>query len=243
MAWEKSIFIGCSHGDLVDPKAVKVVKNFIDEWKPKHRVHLGDLFDFRSLRRGASPEERAEKMLPDYQAGIQLLEWYRPQILTLGNHDYRIWRAAKETSNMALAEMLEGLCQRAEDDFRRLKIKWTPYGVGNYAQLPMGGVKLLHGYMSTISPAKSHYERYGDCILAHVHKPDYHEARHIDGGKAYTVGTLADISKMTYADSYTAKLGWRQSFLYGLHNTKTGKWHAWSAVNDGGEWISPHGIL
>jgi len=237
------MFIGCSHGMLVCPKAVKVAQRFMADWKPKHRVHLGDAFDFAALRRGASPEERAEKMKYDYQCGIQLLEWYKPQILTLGNHDYRIWRAAHETSNAVQAELLESFCMEVEDTFRKMGIKWTEYGVANYAQLPMGGVKLLHGYMSTMNPAKSHYERYGDCILAHVHKPDYHEARHIDGGKAYTVGTLADISRMTYADSYTAKLGWRQSFLYGLHNTKTGKWHAWQAVNDNGDWISPHGIL
>lgn len=241
--WEKSLMIGCTHGDLVDPKATKVLKDFMADWKPKHRVHLGDCFDFRSLRKGASQEERQERLLPDYQAGMELLDWYRPQILTLGNHDHRIWRAAKETSNMAMAEMFEGFCMKAEDDFRKLKIAVTPWGVHNYAQLPIGGPKLLHGYMSTVNPARSHYERYNSCILAHVHKPDYYEARNIDGGKSYTVGTLADIERMSYADGYTAKLGWRQSFLYGLHNIKTGKWYAWQAVNDDGTWISSHGIL
>lgn len=53
MAWEKSIFIGCTHGDLVCNDNIKVFRKFMDDWKPKHRVHLGDAFDFRAIRKGA----------------------------------------------------------------------------------------------------------------------------------------------------------------------------------------------
>lgn len=243
MAWEKSIFVGCSHGDLVSQDAVKAVKRFMDDWKPKHRVHLGDAWDFRALRKGAGPEERAEGIRYDYNCGLEFLDWYKPQILTMGNHDARPYRAAGEFSNGPLADMMATFCEQIEDDLRQRRIKWTPWGVNNWATLPIGGPKLLHGYRSTMYPAKAHFEVYGESICAHVHKPDYYEARHADGGKAYTVGTLADISKLTYADAHTAKLGWRNSFLYGLHNTKTGKWQAWEVVKDGKEWISPFGII
>jgi hypothetical protein len=243
MAWEKSMFIGCSHGDLLCDKAAKVAKQFMADWKPKHRVHLGDLYDFRALRRGASPEEKMEGLTHDYQCGNLLLDWYKPQILTLGNHDHRVWRAAGETSNGVMADLLATMASDMEDDFRKRGIQWKQWGVDQYAVLPVGGPKLLHGYRSTVSPAKAHFDAYGDSICAHVHKPDTYHARHIDGQKAYTVGTLARIKDMSYADGYTAKLGWRQSFLYGLHNTKTGAWQAWHVVNEDGQWVSPHGIL
>ena len=71
--WEKSIFIADTHGDLVCPDAVKVVKQFIEDWKPKHRIHLGDVWDFRALRKGASPEERMEGISYDYSCGVELL--------------------------------------------------------------------------------------------------------------------------------------------------------------------------
>jgi len=243
MSWEKSIFVGCSHGELVCQDAVAAVKRFMATWKPKHRVHLGDLWDFSALRRNAEPEERAMGISYDYNCGIEFLEWYKPQILTLGNHDHRIWRAAKESRNGPLADLLQSFCETAEDDLRKMRIHVTPWGVQNYAKLPVGGPKLLHGYRSTMYPAKAHFDSYGECILAHVHHPDSHEGRHIDGGKAYTIGTLANISKLSYADGYTAKLGWRNSFAYGMHNPKTGAWHLWHVVKRGKDWISPMGIV
>jgi hypothetical protein len=72
---------------------------------------------------------------------------------------------------------------------------------------------------------------------------DIYHARHIDGGTAHSVGTLADMTKMSYADHHAAKLGWRNSFAYGLHNTKTGKHEIWQIVKEGKDWISPMGTL
>jgi len=239
--WEKSIFIADTHGDLVCPEAVGVVKKFIEDWKPKHRVHLGDVWDFRSIRRGASPDERMEGISHDYNCGMELLDWYRPNLLTMGNHDYRLWRAAHETSNGILADLCATKCQETEDKLRAMKIKWVPYEVGAY--LSIGSLKLIHGFRSTMYPAKAHFENWGSCILGHVHKPDVYHARHIDGGTSHVVGTLADIKKMTYADHHAAKLGWRNSFAYGLHNTKTGKHEIWQVVKDGKDWISPMGKL
>ena len=243
MSWEKSMFIGCSHGDLIDREAEKVAKQFMEDWKPKHRVHLGDLWDFRALRRGAGPEERAEGVRYDYNCGNELLDWFKPQLLTLGNHDHRVWRAAGESSQGVLAEFCQGFADEIETDLRKRKLKWCHYTVSNYLQLPMGGPKIVHGSRSTVHPAKALFDDYGNAICAHVHKPDYYAARHIDGGKAHVVGTLGNISKMTYADSYTAKLGWRNSFLYGIHNTKTGAWKCWDVTKEDGQWVSPMGVI
>jgi hypothetical protein len=48
---------------------------------------------------------------------------------------------------------------------------------------------------------------------------------------------------MTYADRTPAKLAWRQGWFYGMINSKTGQWNAWHVINEGGQWISPMGIL
>ena len=37
MAWENSLFIGCTHGDLVCDESIKVFKRFMEDWKPKKR--------------------------------------------------------------------------------------------------------------------------------------------------------------------------------------------------------------
>jgi predicted phosphodiesterase len=239
--WEKSIFIADTHGDLVCPDAVKVVKRFIDSWQPKIRVHLGDVWDFRAIRRGASPEERMKGISYDYNCGFEFLEWYQPHFLTLGNHDHRLWRAATETSQGVLADLCSVKAQETEDRLRKLKIKWVPWKVTE--RLKIGNLSLIHGFHSSMHPAKAHHEKYGSSIFGHVHSPSDYEARHIDGGSSHAVGTLAKIDKMSYADSFTAKLGWRNGFAYGLHNTKTGAFKIWQIVKQGKDWVSPHGIL
>lgn len=242
MGWEKSIFVGDSHGDLVDEKAVKVLKAFMSDWKPKWRVHLGDVWDFRALRKKAEAEERAEGISHDYACGWQFLDWFKPTHLLLGNHDHRLWRVAEETCSGVLADFAGRLANEAEDELRKRKILFRPYRVGEYLQLPMGGPKLIHGFRATMYPAKAHFENWGECICGHVHKPDCHTARHIDGGKSFTVGCMGDIDKMRYADMTPAKLAWRNSFLYGAHNTKTGAWEAWEVVENEGQWVTPHKI-
>jgi len=242
--WEKFTALGCSHGNHIDREAEKVAKQFVADWKPKHRVHLGDLWDLAALRKGASPEERQEQMSYDYNCGMELLDWYKPQYLTLGNHDFRLWRAAKEyASHTLLAEMLTMKAEEAEDEFRKRRIQWTPWGVDQWITLPCGGPKFLHGYRSTVHPAKAHFENWGPCITSHVHKPDTYIARHADGGEAHTTGCLADLSKLSYANGTPAKLGWRNGFAYGMINKRTGAWKCWHVVKEGSSWISPHGVL
>lgn len=236
--------IGCSHGSYVDRSAEKKAKEFMESWQPKHRGHLGDLWEFTALRKGAGPEERKVGIKVDINAGFELLDWFKPQKLTMGNHDHRLWRAANETeSSPTLAELLQTAVMEAEDELRKRRIQWCEWGVDQYLKFDCGGPKLIHGYKSTMYPAKAHFEHWGDCIASHVHKPDSHIARHIDGGVAHTTGALVNFKKLTYADGQAAKLGWRNGWGYGLINRKTGKWQMWHVIKDGKEWVSPHGII
>lgn len=244
MAWEKAIFMGCSHGELVDRKAVKVFQRFMADWNPKHRVHLGDIWDFAALRNGASAEERKIGIKYDYNCGLELLDWYQPQYLTLGNHDDRIWEGANRKSDGPLSEALRDLCDDAESEFRKRRIQWIPYDVDCTLKLPCGGPEIFHGFQSTIYPARSAYDAFGSSISAHCHVPTTYQARNIKKDMAMTVGTMADLKKLTYAKRHTAKLGWRNSFAYTIHNTKTGYWEGWHVVKQpDGSWLSPHGIL
>jgi hypothetical protein len=56
-------------------------------------------------------------------------------------------------------------------------------------------------------------------------------------------GCIGDIEKMSYANRFPSKMGWRQGFIYGMINDKTGSWHAWHVIKEGNDWISPMGIL
>jgi hypothetical protein len=204
---------------------------------------LGDFIDLSPLRRGASSEEKADGIADDVMMGMEFLREFQPHYLTIGNHDDRLALHSTHCADGMLRERCTEYWQTLEDEFKKLKIKTCPYHVSRYLRLPEGGPKLIHGFKSSVHAAKAHYDGWGSVIHGHVHAPATYHARHIDGGMAFSVGCLADIDQMTYADRYQAKHGWRQGFLFGLINTKTGSWQAWHATNEDGVWVSPHGIL
>jgi hypothetical protein len=244
MAFKKFLYCADSHGNLIHDESRRKLLKFASDFKPHYRIHGGDLWDFSPLRGGASPEDRAGGISEDYNAGIQFLDEYKPNMLTLGNHDDRIWQIGRDNSNGVLREHCAELSKQTEIEFKRRKITWTPYIVGKYLRLPEGGPKFIHGFRSSmVSPAKLHHADWGSCIHGHVHKPDTYVATHADGGLSMSSGCIGDIEKMHYADRYSSKMGWRQGFIYGMINDKTGAWHAWHVIKEGDDWISPMGIL
>ncbi|MEY5012426.1 MAG: hypothetical protein RLY69_141 [Verrucomicrobiota bacterium] len=243
MAYKKFIVAADNHGGLVSAEAMRKFLAFADDWKPHHRIHLGDLWDFSPLRRGASPEEKADGISEDYQAGLEFLDAYRPNFLTLGNHDDRIWMHSTRCADGMLREHCAKLAEASEEEFKKRKIAWVPYHVGKFLRMPEGGPKLIHGFRATMYPAKAHFENWGACLHGHVHKPDTYTARHIDGEASFSVGCLANINALSYADRTPAKLAWRNGWLYGMINDRTGAWQAWHVIKEGMNWISPMGIL
>ena len=241
--FKKFIACGDNHGSLVSDEAVTKLMRFMGDWKPDYRIHLGDVRDFSPLRRGASQEEKAEGITEDFKAGLRFLDLFRPQFLTLGNHDDRVFQHATHCADGILRERCDELAGAIEREFTKRKITWCEYKVNKFLRMPEGGPKLIHGFRSTVYPAKAHHDNWGECLHGHCHTSDQYTARHIDGGKTFSIGCLADLDKLTYSDRQPAKLGHRNGFLYGIINTKTGDWNAWPVTKEQGDWISPQGQL
>jgi predicted phosphodiesterase len=241
--FKKFLVASDSHGALICNEAADKLMAFKETWKPHYCIHLGDVWDFASMRKGASAEDQADGIMDDFAMGVEFLHRYKPHMLTLGNHDARLWEGAEMRSNGIIREACQKLVEKSEEILKKAKIQFIPYHVGKFLRMPEGGPKLIHGFHSGVNPAKMHFERYGSCLHGHVHAPNQYTGRHIDGGEAFSVGCIGDIEKMSYADRYTAKLGWRQGFLYGIINSKTGDWKAWQVTKENGHWISPQGIL
>lgn len=241
--FERFIVAADNHGHLGDEEAIGKILDFTADWKPKYRIHLGDLWDFSPLRRGASQEEKADGIADDYAMGIDFLDRFRPQFLTLGNHDDRIWQHAQHRTDGILRETCAELVTQSEKEFKKRKIAVVPYKIGSYLQMPAGGPKLMHGYRSSMYPAAAHFRDWGSCLHGHVHRPDAYAAPHADGGMSFSVSCLANLDSLSYADRNPSKMGWRVGFLYGLINSKTGAWNAWHVKKEAGSWLSPHGPL
>lgn len=248
--WKPFLCAADNHGDQADKETLRRFFEFADDWKPAHRIHLGDLFDFRPLRRGAGAEERAERMEADVVAGQAFLEKFRPDTLLLGNHDMRLYEAA-ESNDGILASYAHRLLESFQGDgwakqpqigglLQKLKVKRVlPYHRkrGVYR---LGDIAFLHGYRSTMYPARAHAENYGNCITGHVHKFDLHVPRHIDGGMAMTAPCMSDLN-MRYLDRAVAALAHDNGWIFGVVNERTGKFDAWCVrrQQDENQWIDP----
>jgi hypothetical protein len=241
---KRFLYCSDSHGNLIHDESRRMLLNFINAWKPHYKIHGGDLFDAACLRGNASPEEKACGLSEDITAGLKFLDEFKPHFLTLGNHDDRIWQMAGTSRDGILREHCEDLVKACEREFKQRKIQWIPYIVGKFLQLPEGGPKFIHGFRSSnVSPAKLHYHDWGSVIHGHVHKPDTYVATHADGGMSMSSACMGDLDKMHYADRFSAKMGWRNGWIYGTINDKTGSWHAWHVLKEGQDWISPMGNL
>ena len=96
------VAFGDNHGDMADDNAVEALVEFIKDYKPTVRVHLGDCFDFRSLRRGVGNDaEGAESLAADIAGGEDFLERTKPTVYLMGNHEHRAI-ALQHTSGSAI---------------------------------------------------------------------------------------------------------------------------------------------
>lgn len=241
--FHKFVVVGDNHGNLVLPEAIRKLSSFIATWKPHSVVHIGDNFDFTALRGGASIDEQMVGMKEDIAAGKDFLGKIKPKSICWGNHDDRLIQTIKRPSSGLIGEYCEQVQNDIDTFVKKMGIETVPYKVSSYYQLPVGGPKFIHGFRSTMYPAKAHYEKWGPCIHGHVHTPAAHTPDHADGGMALSIPCMADIDKLEYADRQYSKLRWRSGFGYGVINERTGKWSAWNVQLEDGDWISPMGIL
>jgi hypothetical protein len=233
-AWESFVFCADNHGDEHDPAAVKAFFKFCEQWQPKHRIHGGDLWDYRAMRRGASEEEKKESMLRDYADGLQFLKDYRPQYFLRGNHDERIWDLA-QTDKGILSDCAIRFTQEIEDQNRKLGCRMLPYHKRE-GVLKLGHLKMLHGYAHGIHAARKHALTYGSCLFGHVHSIDHVTLERSEKTMARAVGCLRKLD----ADYNRAQIGalrHAHGWAYGVIHKTSGNFHVWQAERVGEKFL------
>jgi len=236
--WKRVAVITDTHGDQCDWEAANVALEAIDDFKPHYRVHLGDFIDFRPLRGGASAEEKASGLADDVEQGVRLLELFKPTHLTLGNHDYRAWKGATETTNGIVRDACEMLVKRLEHTFSQMAIDWVQWGSHRY--LEIGGFRFLHGYSAAMMAAKGHATSYGSCAFGHTHRPNEWRCRHVEDLVGINVGCLCH-THPEYSWGHIAGLEKGQGFLLMMINERTGAKRWQNVVRDkvDGSWVIP----
>jgi hypothetical protein len=241
MSFETFSAVGCTHGDLINQVAKKAFLSWVKDFKPKHRFHLGDAFDFRSLRRGADPKEEGDSLEDDWAEGNKFLDEYRPTVLTLGNHDGgRLWRAAFDWRGITRAYAEMGI-KDLQNRCKKNKTILVPYNsrTGIYK---FGDTAMLHGYHAGVNATRLHAQTYRKCLFAHLHRVEEASVPGLDDATAQCIGSLANFEAMDYASQRTATLAWRAGWAHGVINTKTGKVTWWMCKQqDDGTFLCPSG--
>lgn len=216
--WERVLAVGCSHGKMIDPHARDAVLRFRERWKPKHIIHLGDACDTTAFMAGAKGKaEESEPIMPDIDSGIDFIRELGTTVWTLGNHEDRIWKHLNHPSAMVrhcaetTVKYIEDFC---EDDGIRL----VPY-TGNARGLHyLGGYRWGHGILWNESYIRDSAEVFGNCVIAHGHRPGMALGRRLDHPKCFGVGCLAAPEKLEYAKAKKATHAWGGGMVWGEVN-------------------------
>ena len=212
--WKKFLAVGCSHGNLIDPRASAAVLDFRQRWKPDTVAHLGDFIDTAAFRAGAKgTSDESAPIEPDIEAGLHFLSELRPNIILNGNHEARLWRLQNH-HNAIVADCAGQIINRIRMKADKLKATFIEgWSIRDYATI--GNFKLMHGYMFSENACRDHAEAHGNVIFAHTHRAGMAKGRRDDSPTGYCVGTLSNIPNMDYASARRATLSWAGGFVWG----------------------------
>jgi 3',5'-cyclic AMP phosphodiesterase CpdA len=215
--------ISDTHGDLVSESLVDKALEHRSQIKPDITIHLGDAFDFRWLRMGASEDERAEDIRRDIEQGLMVLERFKPDVFLWGNHDHRL-NVCRERGKVD--GPLRAFCNDIIESIADLRIPLVfPY-CSSEGVFELGPMRFVHGYSHGQSALTTAARTYGKVMMGHIHYADQVTVASYDGAKAWSVACMFDASP-DYIRKSPAQLRWSQGWAWGSVNLDTKDIQVW----------------
>ena len=206
-----------NHGDMVDEIAKAALFAFIKDYRPEIRIHAGDNWDFRNLRRGASDDERAASLEDDWNAGTDFLRRFfcggKTKVFLRGNHDERLWDFRESATGLLRDYAADGI-KRVEGMIKQAGATMLPYDA-DLGVYELGKLSVLHGYHCGVGATRAHANIYGNSIFGHVHTIESSPVASREPAEARSIGCLCR-RDMGYINRKTAKLRWAQGWAYGV---------------------------
>lgn len=206
---------GCSHGHLSNKTFTAALMGFADRFKPKHRIHLGDGFDFTAFRSGAKgTKDEGEPVDCDLNEGRALIKRFRPTVFCMGNHEDRIVKLAQH-HNTIIATAAGAVLQKILEPLQACRAIVIPYTIHASGWYRLGDYAWGHGHLFAENYLRDTAEAWGNTVVAHAHRAGIAKGRRSDNPTCYGVGTACDIEKMTYAKGRRATLAWSHGMVFG----------------------------
>lgn len=214
---KRFLAVADNHGDMQDDRTIESVLEFKKDFKPDVIAHLGDNWDLRNLRNGASEEEKFGTLENDWEVGFEFLEKLfqgnSENHLLFGNHDDRIFQASRSVKGQ-LRDYAEDKIDKIKRATRRLGIRTYPYDAA-LGVCRIGRLKAVHGYHTGTGAARSHANVYGNVIFGHCHTIESAAVPSLEPAESRSIGCLCK-RDMIYINSKTGKLRWGQGWAYGF---------------------------
>lgn len=244
----KSIkFVACGdiHGDEQCVDSTRSLLAFCKDYQPDLVVCIGDLWDFRSIRRGADDNDQASSLQKDWDMGEEFIRAYfafgSERVFLRGNHDERIYDMAANARSGVARDYAQAGCDNIEAIMKETKAHMYPYDSrrGVYRQ---GSVSFVHGYGASMHGAKQHADAYGAgaVLFGHTHAIDYFKSVSIDSREAFNIGCLCS-KEMAYTRGTMRRLRWQHGWAFGaIYPDKTHD--IFQAKRRGSKFYLPTGI-
>jgi len=234
------VAVGDNHGDMVDEESFLAVQQFIKDYKPTVRVHLGDCFDFRSLRRGVGNDaESAESLKADIKGGIDFLNMFKPTVYLWGNHEARLDNLISNSGSALVRDYCEDVKTAINSAARKAGAKLIlPYHAekGIYRLGPVAfGHGYSHGTNAVVQQGVHYADMGGGYICGHIHRLEQVNLQKHGGGAAYSAGCLCIKDAMSYASHRLATSRWGNGFAYGYVDGND--WKVYLAHRVGKNWV------
>lgn len=217
------MIVADNHGNCIDVETETKLFSVIKEFKPDLRVHLGDCVNLNAWRDGASAVEKNDSIATDVDAGVAFIKKFRPDVMTMGNHDYRLIKRSRE-GNADTREYATAMLDRMNTALRSCGTKTFAWGVKE-GVWQIAGQRFIHGYSAGLTATLTMGRSFGRCVHGHNHTGDIIWLPTYDGGFAQSVPSLCKNSDMEYQKGQINAFKHVEGFALGLADLKKNKYY------------------
>lgn len=240
MSWQKFLAGFDYHGDKHDPEVETRFLEFDAAWKPTVRIFGGDLWDFRPIRRKASEDEKRDSMTADYDAGMEFLDEWQPNVFLRGNHDERLWDA-KENGTGPLQDLAGKWIDEIDEKLKKMRCLMLPWDKRKGVYL-YGHLRVIHGFFAGLYATKQHASVYGSVLHGHTHAIDEAAVPGLEKRVGRACGCLCQLD-YEYNRGQPNSLRHAHGWAYGVVNLRTGDYIVWQAEDINGHWIVAKDVI
>ena len=235
----KFVAVGDNHGDMIDTDVESEFYKFLKWFKADEVIHLGDNYDFRSIRSGAGDREQNESLVADVKAGNRFIKRISPTAFLNGNHDDRLNQIIKNSTDAMKVDYCINLKNFMNNTLKSVGCKKIYEYHAEDGVHTLGNIKFCHGYSCGVRAVEEHAIHYADkggaVIIGHLHSIQQINARKHGGAVGFSGGCLCQKRAMDYAKNRLATSKWGSGWTYGFVQGKD--WKVWQAHRVGKKFI------